>query len=403
MEKKDCEIVKDMIPIYADNSCSESSKEMIEEHLRQCPECSRLYSQMISPITVPDESETDALRDIQPMKKLKNNLHRQIINCVLITIVIVSLVMGLGVNRGFQIIKPKYKKLAKEICSYTQSFLGKGQIVEYLSSLDPETMYEHDCNELDWIAELYSEKDFPHTIDLNGAKFAVTDNYYISAISASKPSTKAALDYQNGDIHGFLQNEWDSPDSLILPQSIYETIEDKRPDITISFSYGGQTYYFNNRYSSSDINENREIQIQSNLMARMKVADGHYTLSILQQAVQSASIVPLEIYEQYCNECVNNLAIVRNIEQKYIDLGFEKYKDIYKDRLTQFFKQYFAEHGTPVKCSVDTIWYVSGSNIYHCYIKLDFEDASNLNLNFEMNDSGTYYIYNVFESKLKTN
>ena len=37
---KDCEVIRDLLPLYADEVCSETSRRLIEEHLRECPECS---------------------------------------------------------------------------------------------------------------------------------------------------------------------------------------------------------------------------------------------------------------------------------------------------------------------------------------------------------------------------
>lgn len=400
MDNKDCDVIKDLLSLYADKSCSESSKQMIEKHLGQCTECSDYYSKMISPVDIPVDCDTNALKDIEPMKKLKKNLHRHIINSVFVMIIIFSVIMSFAINHGYQFIRPKYKQLAKKICLSTQEYLEKGKIEDFIDSLDPERMYEHDCNELGWLVKLYSSKEYSHTIDLNGTKYAVTDSYYKSIITAAKPSTQTGLDYQSGDVERFYQDEWDCRDSLILPQNIYKTIEDKRSDLTVSFEYNGQIYYSNHFDGSPNNCEDREIQIQSNIMAMpesMKIIDDKYVLTKLQQAVNGSSIVPIEVYDEYCKVCAENLALVRNIQQKYVDMGFDSYRDIYKDRLTLFFDQYITEHGTPVKYSVDTVWYVSGSYVYHCYIKLDFEDQTALFLNFEMNDSGTYYIYNIWK------
>ena len=39
MNKKECDIIKDLLPSYVDNICSEASKEWIEAHLSECKEC----------------------------------------------------------------------------------------------------------------------------------------------------------------------------------------------------------------------------------------------------------------------------------------------------------------------------------------------------------------------------
>ena len=39
MKNKECDIIKDLLPSYVDNLCSEASKEWIEAHLAECEEC----------------------------------------------------------------------------------------------------------------------------------------------------------------------------------------------------------------------------------------------------------------------------------------------------------------------------------------------------------------------------
>ena len=37
--KMDCEVIRDLLPLYADDACSEMSRETVEEHLQSCPDC----------------------------------------------------------------------------------------------------------------------------------------------------------------------------------------------------------------------------------------------------------------------------------------------------------------------------------------------------------------------------
>ena len=39
MMNKECEIVRDILPLYADHVCSDTSREIIDEHLKTCPDC----------------------------------------------------------------------------------------------------------------------------------------------------------------------------------------------------------------------------------------------------------------------------------------------------------------------------------------------------------------------------
>ena len=43
-----CEIVQDLLPLYVDGACSESSAAMIKDHLENCPQCKVLYEKFCS-------------------------------------------------------------------------------------------------------------------------------------------------------------------------------------------------------------------------------------------------------------------------------------------------------------------------------------------------------------------
>lgn len=44
--KTDCEIIRDLLPLYVDDICSEKSRELVDEHLRECAECSSLLDRL---------------------------------------------------------------------------------------------------------------------------------------------------------------------------------------------------------------------------------------------------------------------------------------------------------------------------------------------------------------------
>ena len=44
--KTDCEIIRDLLPLYVDDICSEKSRELVDEHLRECAECGSLLDRL---------------------------------------------------------------------------------------------------------------------------------------------------------------------------------------------------------------------------------------------------------------------------------------------------------------------------------------------------------------------
>ncbi len=45
--KYDCDVIRDLLPLYADSACSGKSREMVEEHLQECPDCRDLVSMLL--------------------------------------------------------------------------------------------------------------------------------------------------------------------------------------------------------------------------------------------------------------------------------------------------------------------------------------------------------------------
>lgn len=57
----DCEIIRDLLPLYHDDACSRASRAAVEEHLKTCPDCRAELDAMDAPLpeaeqTVPDEA-----------------------------------------------------------------------------------------------------------------------------------------------------------------------------------------------------------------------------------------------------------------------------------------------------------------------------------------------------------
>ncbi len=44
--KTDCEVIRDLLPLYADEACSEKSRALVEEHLDECPDCRALLGEL---------------------------------------------------------------------------------------------------------------------------------------------------------------------------------------------------------------------------------------------------------------------------------------------------------------------------------------------------------------------
>jgi len=92
---KQCEIVQDLLPLYVDGACSESSAAMVKEHLESCPECKTLYEKLCS-----DTGEGTLKAEMVGVvakreKKVKKKRLLTIVASVVLTIVLIFTVINL--------------------------------------------------------------------------------------------------------------------------------------------------------------------------------------------------------------------------------------------------------------------------------------------------------------------
>lgn len=62
-----CEVIRDLLPLYAEQMTGEETSALVRQHLEGCPDCREALEKMEKPERAPAE-------DVQPMKKLKKAL-----------------------------------------------------------------------------------------------------------------------------------------------------------------------------------------------------------------------------------------------------------------------------------------------------------------------------------------
>ena len=103
MKTAQCDIIQDLLPLYADGSLSEASVAFVDAHLAECEECKTLLSQMQTEtnIKVPDVNVSAPVNNIK--KKFAGIITG--IVAILLPLLIVFLTLfvkyGLPVKRGF--------------------------------------------------------------------------------------------------------------------------------------------------------------------------------------------------------------------------------------------------------------------------------------------------------------
>ena len=66
--KLPCEMIQDLLPLYHDGVCSEVSKTVVREHLKDCEQCTGALKAIDTEIVIP-ELEVDAAKPLKSIKK----------------------------------------------------------------------------------------------------------------------------------------------------------------------------------------------------------------------------------------------------------------------------------------------------------------------------------------------
>lgn len=89
-----CDLIQDLLPLYHDEVCSQTSREAVEEHLQDCSTCQKVLDAMGGELLTPEEKEEE--KELRPLaewwKKQKKKNH---LNAVVYTIFLV-IIVGVG-------------------------------------------------------------------------------------------------------------------------------------------------------------------------------------------------------------------------------------------------------------------------------------------------------------------
>lgn len=109
MSKLNCEVIKDLLPLYVEDLASSSTRMIVEEHLATCKECQKEKVSLCTEMPMPQNTDTKA------MKNIKTKLFRKKIAtiCVsVLTMILVFVLIALNVNAP--IVLP-YEKVEKSV------------------------------------------------------------------------------------------------------------------------------------------------------------------------------------------------------------------------------------------------------------------------------------------------
>lgn len=132
MNKINCNIIGDLLPLYVDGAVSEDTKKLVEEHLAECADCKKAAEEMGKELVLPVHETVRAAETsfLQKMKKTwqKRRIRTAVISVAVTAGVILGSYMALTIPQWIIPYKPVDFSVAVEdgmVCVY---YTGKGRI-----------------------------------------------------------------------------------------------------------------------------------------------------------------------------------------------------------------------------------------------------------------------------------
>ena len=102
--KTNCDVIKDLMPLYVDDVCTMESKKLVEEHIMECVNCNNDLIQMNGEIPhIPNQLNESFANEINPLKKIKKRNNRKLIlvtTSVIITALLFCIVFAVFIKKG---------------------------------------------------------------------------------------------------------------------------------------------------------------------------------------------------------------------------------------------------------------------------------------------------------------
>lgn len=86
-----CNIIKDLLPSYIDDICSEDTAKLVEEHIQHCKECKMCLNRMQQQTGFVQQKPKEIEKAISPFKKINKKRRIQVITSIIITFFITTL------------------------------------------------------------------------------------------------------------------------------------------------------------------------------------------------------------------------------------------------------------------------------------------------------------------------
>lgn len=109
--KLSCNVIKDLLPLYAEHMASDDSRILVDDHLKECPSCRRELQQLCTDVVIPVQTET------APLEHLGQKIRRRRIRTAVLAILITAAILF---SMFMYLYGPVYLSAAEAVTNVTE-------------------------------------------------------------------------------------------------------------------------------------------------------------------------------------------------------------------------------------------------------------------------------------------
>lgn len=212
--KYSCDVIKDILPLYHDDVCSDATKEIVEEHLNECDSCKEYYEKMCSSDVVELVSfdEKQEKKMAEAWKKVAKKGLKLVVLVLLIILAIPTILVGIFIGNEAYLSKPKINTNIKK---YEQYRSGENAKEDYkMVHADPwDAEYYLGYLVVDYDAEAYEK-------EIKRLKAHPSDNYYgVYSVVDEEDYELVTIDADN--YYGFIYALTDGKNRIIYAEEVF--------------------------------------------------------------------------------------------------------------------------------------------------------------------------------------
>ena len=132
--KNECVLVKDLLFSYNDNFLSNTSKELVEEHLKKCDECKKILEEIKQ-----DSNDKKQIKEIDFLKSIKKNINKKNIIILIVFIFLVIIILfNVQVYKNYNAIASTMEIYLKDDITEEQIENIKNELIEKCDNIELE-------------------------------------------------------------------------------------------------------------------------------------------------------------------------------------------------------------------------------------------------------------------------